>query len=574
MVDATRPANSYDARSLGRGSGEDAIDWLWMLGAIRQKLRTIVVLILIFSATGAAFVLLRGAHYTAQTQLLLTNLRLTFSRDDALFAESVPDPSFLETQMQIMRSDKIALVVVDRLNLANKAGDEDANTTPVSTLLRFLDPWGQRVWDGISAYTADLMADGSASSSDADQATAPRGTASEKDGRRFRALKELQRSTTVERVGMSNIVAVRYTTRNAEEAAVVANEIARAYVDDQVVGRVESAQSASIWLRERLRDVGPKTRIIAYAIAPTEKSDLRGILIIALSAGIGAALGVTYALIARLVDRTVSIPEQVIDATGVECLGVIPRLRRRDKRASRVSLIKAVVPNQIVFTEAVAQSRSPVGRAMGHAKAAIDTALHGRKAPCIGVTSASLGEGKTTVAHNLAMLIADWGHRVLVIRCRSRDEPSPAALKAEDAAAPGTGVPALSSTSTHIIQDALDRQIIEVGGRRNDVSYCEIDLLGTDAGELIQCLKLSFDYIICDLAPLDAVGDVRCALKHLDGVILVVEWRAVHLDHLRAAIRSFTELRTKLVGTVLNKVDLATMQRSSSPLGRFFVRYS
>ena len=95
----------------------DQFDLNWMISAILQRRKLLVVLPLIFMAIAVTFVLFRPSSYTASTQLQLTNLRLTFVREDAFFAETQPDPSFLETQLQIIRSDRVAMTVLTNLKM-------------------------------------------------------------------------------------------------------------------------------------------------------------------------------------------------------------------------------------------------------------------------------------------------------------------------------------------------------------------------------------------------------------------------------------------------------------------------
>jgi uncharacterized protein involved in exopolysaccharide biosynthesis len=257
---AAPPKDIFDG-----SSGPVSIDVRSLLGVLSWQRWKILAPVAVFLLVGLVYVLVRPSAYTAQTNLLVYNSKLSFSREDALFAESQLDPTFLETQMEILKSEKIALDVIDRLGLAGDARS-DVGWSPVDLLRMLL---------------------GSAN----DEASNP-------EMRRRAVLKAFQKDLSVERVGSSCVVNVGFTAPDPEQAARTANEVARAYMDDQNAARFEAAQSASAWLRERIRDLGPRTRIIARASPPQDKSNVRGLLVLAIAGLAGLALAVG-AVIAR-----------------------------------------------------------------------------------------------------------------------------------------------------------------------------------------------------------------------------------------------------------------------------------
>jgi Mrp family chromosome partitioning ATPase/capsular polysaccharide biosynthesis protein len=521
----------------------DPIDFRWMLNAVLRRRISILLTTALCMAAAVAHVVLRPGSYTAQTHLQLTNLKLTFSRDDALFAESLLDPTFLETQMQLMRSEKIAFAVVDNLQMASTAHAETSG--------------------GIMGRLRDLMPTNLTG-----ETAQPRND--EGDARR-EAMKRLQRSFAVDRVGMSNIVTLRYTAPDPVQAANVVNEIARAYVEDQTTARIESAQSASIWLRERLRDVGPKTRIVARALVPTETSNPRGILLVGLAGFIGAAFGVSFALLRQLFDRTVRTPEQVVSASGAECLGFVPKmkvrrfLRRAERHASAQRAL--LVPPLLCWA-----SRSPsssAASALDLAKVAIDGALGKPEPRWIGISATFPGEGASVIAANLADLIAAHGERTLLVDC-NRTNPSLSRTLTPGAR---TGlIDCLGAEEDRLTEaikgDAIDRMhFLPIGGSRPGEWIPTIWSSGM--GRFLGSVASSYDYIIFDLPALISVAEVRAAARHLSGFILVVKWGQTNEEHLRIGVRSAGALQDKLLGVVLNRVGAPDLGRTGSPAAAF-----
>ncbi len=555
------------------GGEAESIDWRWMMSAIHRRLGLVVRLGLVCAALAAVYVVVRPVVYKSHTQLLLTNLKLTFSRDDALFAESLPDPSFLETQMQIMRSERIALAVVDRLRLA----EGKAETSGLLQQLRE----GAAAWvaglvgeepDGAAGSPLDGALRGVAAALQSATAQEPRNP----DEMRRAAMRRLQQEYSVERVGMSNIVMIVATASDPEEAARIANELARAYVDDQVAARIESAQSASIWLRERLRDVGPKTRIIAQGAPPTDKSNPRGILIVAIAAFAGCAFGVTYALLRQMLDGTVQSPEQIERATGAECLGIVPRLHRVARlRGWRERLRRggpALRPLPL-GGYAAAHPFSAFAQTMSHAKVAIDAGLAGRAPRWIGVTSTFPGEGASTVATNLAHVIAAHGERVLLIDCNNTDSGLTKRLlrQPQDGLAECLATGKARPAELVRIDPADGLHFLPIG---RTAPRCAAPIWTEAMHTLLKATKRDYDYVICDLAPLASGAEARAAVQYLGGVVLVAGWGQVEAEHLRVGVTQAGLLRDKLLGTVLNRVNVAALRRAGSPASAFLYRAS
>ena len=258
------------------------------------RLRKSMVLLTAATCVALAFVYiaLREPAYRAKTQLMVFNTKLAPGREDAVFAETQLDPTFLETQIEIMKSDKIGLDVINRIGIATFDG---AGKTGI---FGWLPQFGGEPTE--EAQSASVTA------------------------RKLKVLKTLQRGLTVERYGLSYIIGLSFTTADPQLAARVTNEFARSYVEDQESGRFEAAQTASAWLRDRMRDLGARTRIISTALPPNDDSNLRKVLVLSAAALLGLLLGTIMAIARSMFDHRLLTPEQLVGATGVECLGTVP----------------------------------------------------------------------------------------------------------------------------------------------------------------------------------------------------------------------------------------------------------
>lgn len=477
-------------------------DWKWMAksllrGAVPTLLITAVCAVLAF-----AYVQMRPSHYTAQTILNITNLRLSSADQETFYAEALFDPTFLETQIQIISSEPIVRTVISG------------------------DAVGMTEQEAINAFRRGLV---------------------------------------VERVGQSNLVSIAYTDASAERAADMANAVAEAYIEKLGTDRERAVQSASSWLRDRLRGVGAQAQIVSEATPPLDKSDTRGILIIAGTIAAGGLAGIALALVVGFFDRRIRDPRQVATAAGVECLGIVPALP-----FGFASGGDTAPAGEFSFASALSRLHevdrgpvSPVWQALRSAGVvATGSSARTRR---VAITSTLSHEGKTTIAANYALLAAQVGKRVLLVDAQSYDP----ALSRSLTPAAGQGlVEFLAAPDTELrsfvtIDPKTNVHFLPLGDAG---SFGEAQrMLWTDRMERLFEQAREYDLIVFDMPPLVATGDLRAAAPFIDSVLLVLQWNAVTQDEVRAALDLAPPIRERLVGAILNKASLSRRERWLSP---------
>ncbi len=475
-------------------------DWKWMAKSLLRGAVPALAITLVFAVLAFAYVQLRPSHYTAQTILNITNLRLSSTDQDTFYAEALFDPTFLETQIQIIGSEPIVRAVVGEGIAAGMPGQE--------------------------------------------------------------AIDAFRRGLTVERVGQSNLVRIAYTHAEADRSAELANAVAAAYIEKLGSDRDRAVQSASSWLRDRLRGVGAQAQIVSEATPPVEKSDTRGILIIAGAIAAGGVAGIALALVVGFFDRRIRDPRQLVAAVGAECLGIVPSLPPGHQMAAgsspagEFSFAAAASPLHDVDRGPA----SPVWQAMRSA------GVSGSGSPVrtrrVAITSTVPGEGATTIAANYAQLAAQAGRRVLLVDAQTYDPALTQAL------APGASAglveflaaPEPELRSFVLVDPKASVHFLPLGGAGESPR-----LLWTDRMERLFEQAREYDLIVFDMPPLVATGDMRAAAPFIDNVLLVLQWNAVTHDDVSAALDLAQPIRDKLVGAILNKVSLSRRQRWLSP---------
>ncbi|MDO9383492.1 MAG: AAA family ATPase [Hyphomicrobiaceae bacterium] len=493
------------------------------------------------------YILQAATVYTAQSSLLIFNTKLAFTRDHAVYADLQHDPLFLDTQIEILRSDKIALTVIDRQGLVE---------LPTPNFI-------QRYWSSIKPP-----------SSPADE-----GLAAEVESRRQAVLKAFRENFQAERNGLSNVVTLSYTGSDPELVAKITNDVARAYIEDQDLARTQGAKAASPWIRDRIQGLGPNTRIIAVAAAPTERSNTPSLVLIGTAALAGALLGAIGVLARELVRNNISTLDQAAAAASSECFGIVPQMSMltsmRPLLAWRRSKgDKHAIPDIPLLSHAVDHPRSVFWQTLRRAIVAIDLSRRAKDgvARRIGVTSTVAGEGKTVVAVNLARLMAVSGKRVLLI---DSNYYSPLSTRASNT--PGFGLYDLISGNDLAFTPRIDSKtglhFLPMGG--ND--HSARSNLAVWSGQLERFLSAhigEYDYIVFDLPPLLPYYDVRAAAEILDHVLLVINWQKTRVDDVGLGLDSAGSLRYKLVGSVLNRARMPHGTRSgATPSGSFWTRF-
>ena len=80
----------------------------------------------------------------------------------------------------------------------------------------------------------------------------------------------------------------------------------------------------------------------------------------------------------------------------------------------------------------------------------------------------------------------------------------------------------------------------------------------------IENAKETFEYIVVDLPPLGPVVDAKAFAPLVDGFVLVTEWGRTPRAMVRSMLESEPYVANKIVGAVLNKVDLKKLAKYGS----------
>lgn len=288
--------------------------------------------------------------------------------------------------------------------------------------------------------------------------------------------------------------------------------------------------------------------IVDYARPALLPSKPKKKLIVAAAIFAGLFLGVLLAFLLEYLENTFRIPEDVENKLGLPLLSVLPMLPADEKSPERHTFDELESP---AFTEALNSVRT------GIMFANIDI-----PAKMIMVTSSVANEGKTTLSSNLSLTFSHTGKTLLIDGDLRKQQFSKDILKQSRT----TGLAELA------VGDAsLDDCIIQ-DGKVNNLYYMSsglatpkpLELLSSRKfAEMLKLLRVKFDHIIIDSAPLLPVSDSLILANLCDEVILVVKADSTTDKMAQASVKRLATAHVKPLGVVLQQADLAKMESYS-----------
>jgi non-specific protein-tyrosine kinase len=205
----------------------------------------------------------------------------------------------------------------------------------------------------------------------------------------------------------------------------------------------------------------------------------------------------------------------------------------------------------------VSEPRSPVSEAYRALRTNLDFASLDQSLTTLAVTSAGVGEGKSTTLANLAVVSAQAGRGVVVVDADLRrpslhklfgldNETGLTTMMMDDAA---LSSPPLQSTGVDNLwvlpSGSLPPNPAEViGSQRME--------------EVISALVSQADQVIFDTPPVLAVTDAAVLATRVDGVLLVISAGKTRREYARNAVQRLEQVDARLVGTVLTNVQMGT----------------
>jgi succinoglycan biosynthesis transport protein ExoP len=212
MLDTSTTANPQSRAAPG-----NVVSFADVIGVLRRRWSTFLFAICLALAAGGLYLAVAKPSYSATGQVLIDT-----KRSDSPGAQfAVVDTAVVESQIETIKTDKIAVAVIKKLAL-----DEDPEFIVPGRATRLLS-------------TVGLV-----------QLERPT-----EQGRLRAAMEKFKRALTATRIGPSYLANIVFSSVDPDKAARIANEIADAYIEDQLSARALSAERANSWMQKRIADL-------------------------------------------------------------------------------------------------------------------------------------------------------------------------------------------------------------------------------------------------------------------------------------------------------------------------------
>ncbi len=293
--------------------------------------------------------------------------------------------------------------------------------------------------------------------------------------------------------------------------------------------------------------------------APIRPDKMRNI-VFALAAGLG--LGVALALTREALDNSIKSAQEIEKLTDLPTLAIVPIAQAHagiggdalghSKRLPIMNQDSRVPPALSV----IKKPGAPISEAYRALRTSVLLSTADRPPQVLLVTSSQPGEGKTVTALNLALTMAQKGGRVLLMDADMRRPGIAKALQM-----------VLNKGLSGILTGAYDYgpELLAKIERADGLSLLPSGPIPPNPAELLCSMKMEglikrlrqdFDHIIIDSPPVLPITDPTILSSIVDGVLMVVECEMTTRAALSRACRVIEHAGGKILGTVLNKVDV------------------
>ncbi len=478
--------------------------------SLRRHVLLLVSCFLLALLLGGTIYASIGDKYSASVRLIIGHREPQFVRDNAVFSATTARSALIDTQVELIRSQLL-------LNRAVKSLGVDGLPTRKQSLTPF-ENYINEIKDFVKTRIL--------------QRTPPPEWSEEQ--KKAAAIQDLSNVLTVRRIGESHIIEITATTKEPAKSALIANITGHVYIEYIKKVNEATANTASPWLQERLRNFGTSADIVTQAVQPTHPDGPNLKQIVIFFSAVGLALGVLIAFAIDSWSPRIETEDDLPKFDDAEFFGTVQCTdtgiqRKRRSAGSRTGLSKQAA---ITVTRAV-----------------VACFMERPHLTSIGLVSCTKDEGAANVAKELAIAASENGLRTLFVDCNvqdTADETAPISASWPE----GTLVRSLKCIRRDAACDHLKKGYVFALRTRNTA----IDILNWKTiSRRIARISSNFDIVIAALPPLLNSSAARASAETFDGFILVVKGDKLYQSQSRKILRNSGPIQKMVVGVILNK---------------------
>lgn len=317
----------------------------------------------------------------------------------------------------------------------------------------------------------------------------------------------------------------------------------------------------------------PEARVVSNANPPMQPSFPKAFLFLGLAVPLGVCFGSLLAIGIDRLDRRVKTMEQVEAISGMPGIATVPliglrelsRITKRGRRElseyrAQSSRMLPLALQPPLMRYIVEEPNSVFAEAIRAVRLRIQREARARRMQVVMLTSAIDGEGKTTLAVNLALSYSMMGVRTLLIEGDMRNPEVTRSLCPNAKVGLFDVARGRASLQQTILIDkattlsVLPSPISEDFETMSEFAYSE------GMSIIMNELRRHFEMIIIDAPPLIPLVESRALGEHADGIVMTVGWDRTPENLVGRAIDLLDPIKDRLLGAVLTCVDLRKLR--------------
>ena len=283
----------------------------------------------------------------------------------------------------------------------------------------------------------------------------------------------------------------------------------------------------------------PNVVQVETAVTPANPISPKPMQTALLAGGIGLLVTAGFGFLVEFLDDTIKTPDEVKEILELPVIGLIGELRKKSKDEK--------LGNYVAF-----HPRSPVSEAFRALRTNLEYSSVDEPLRSILVTSAGESEGKTTVATNLAIVLAQSGKRVLLMDSDMRRPNVHGQFGIHNRVGLSDLVRGRLTLDdvVRVLPEINNLDIITSGGLPPNPA----ELLGSERmRNIIEEMKSIYDVIILDSPPM-LVSDAQILSTRIDGVIYVIVPGNTHSVAAKRPLEELQRINANLLGVVMNRI--------------------
>ncbi len=549
--------------------GGTIIDLPWIWRAIKQNIRTIAGSIAACALLGVVYLLLATPQYTATGELVFDLREPKVISSNPILQSLGADQYVIESQVELVKSRLILQRVIERFGLVELT---DTRPTPL--------PAGQRQPTGEADSIPDKVFEGFA------------------------------RRLSAQRKGTSFVIEVSYLDRNPQRAARVANAIMEAYIAEQRRIKVDTVSAANKWLSARVDELRDRlieaerqvqefkteeaqvnarvmgniyatflmrlketqsqeslqtsdARIVSYAVVPSKPSSPKTLMTMAGMGLAGLSLGLFLAFFRAMRQPVIQDAWDAERVSGLPVLGQLDNIANESERpVGNGSNGDANAPDfrsRMAALHVLHHPNSDYTQSIFTLKHVIEQAEPTNGSKLVAIVSPRSGDGKTTLATNLARYAASAGLKTLLA---DTDLRTAMASQRIHPGAISVGPTAIQDVAARlknaVVKDPRSTLMLYPATETRHTMARPADVLASRSFPgVVRRMREEYEFVVFDTPGTLDFPDARLLVRLVDWIVVVVNAGQTTREDLERLLREcavdqWSGATGKVLGIVLN----------------------